>query len=90
MLGPARDVWEIEFLAIWVRPAAAAWEKHYSELFESKGFIRGESCGVIFYHPQMDVAMAVHGDDFTLCGGKRELIIVQKLSLIHISEPTRR
>ena len=53
--------------------------KHYSELFESKGFVRGESCGVVFYHSQMDVAMAVHGDDFTFCGLEEDLIWIRDL-----------
>ena len=42
-----------------------------------KGFIRGESCGAVFYHPGMDVSMAVHGDDFRLCGLKEDLLAVQ-------------
>ena len=58
-------------------PAAAAWEKYNREKLESVGFVRAESCGVIFYHPVMDVAIAVHGDDFTLCGLKPDLIRVQ-------------
>ena len=55
------------------RPAAAAWEKFYAEKFESKGFKRGLTCGVVFYHPELDVSMAVHGDDFTFCGVQEEL-----------------
>ena len=47
------------------RPAAAAWEKHYSELIEGVGFERGVSCGVVFYHAERDISLAVHGDDFT-------------------------
>ena len=47
------------------RPAAAAWEKHYSELLEGVGFDRGNACGVIFYHEERDISLAVHGDDFT-------------------------
>ena len=50
------------------RPAAAAWEKHYSKLLEGVGFIKGVSCGVVFYHPSRDISLAVHGDDFTFCG----------------------
>ena len=30
------------------RPAASAWEKHYSALFEGVGFERGRSCGLCF------------------------------------------
>ena len=49
------------------RPAAAAWEKLYSDNFEEAGFIRGMACRVIFYHPERDMSLAAHGDDFTLC-----------------------
>ena len=60
-----------------MRPAAAAWERLYSEFLESKGFERGVSCGVVFYHKGMDVACAVHGDDFTFCGLRENLLVVQ-------------
>jgi len=49
-------------------PAAAAWERYYADKFEEKGFQRGLTCGMVLYHPELDVSMAVHGDDFTLCG----------------------
>ena len=45
------------------RPAAAAWEKLFSRLLESLGFEKGQACGVAFYHPGRDIALAVHGDD---------------------------
>ena len=71
------------------RPAASAWEKHYSELFEGVGFERGRSCGVVFYHPGRDISLAVHGDDFTFCGLGEDLRWIRSLmeswlSLIHI------
>ena len=47
------------------RPAAAAWENLYSGLLCGVGFERGESCGVVFYHPERDLSLAAHGDDFT-------------------------
>ena len=49
------------------RPAAAAWEKLYSGRLESAGFIRGAACGVIFYHAEQDISLAVHVDDFSFC-----------------------
>ena len=36
------------------RKVASAWENHYSGKLESAGFIRGESCGVVFYHPERE------------------------------------
>ena len=50
------------------RPAAAAWERLYSGKLVGEGFVRGESCGVVFYHPDRDLSLVVHGDDFTFCG----------------------
>ena len=60
-----------------MRPAAAAWERLYCEVLEARGFTRGVSCGVVFYHSGMDVACAVHGDDFTFCGLRENLQVVQ-------------
>ena len=33
---------------------------------------------MLFYHPELDVSMAVHGDDFTLCGLEADLWKVKK------------
>ena len=46
---------------------------------EEKGFKRGDSCGVVFYHEDLDVAMVVHGDDFTIEGEDADLTWVQEL-----------
>ena len=61
------------------RKAATAWEDHYSKLFESVGFQRGEACGVVFYNKERDIPMAVHGDDFTLCGLEEDLVWIKDL-----------
>jgi len=61
------------------RPAAAAWEKHYSQLLEGVGFIRGESCGVVFYHEERDVSLAVHGDGFTFSADDVDLWWIRDL-----------
>ncbi len=61
------------------RPAAAAWEKLYASRLEGCGFIRGASSGVVFYHPDRDIACVVHGDDFTLVGCEDDLRWIQKL-----------
>ena len=55
------------------RPAAAAWEKHYTSLLENVGFVRGGYCGVDFIHPSRDINLVVHGDDFTACAEQEEL-----------------
>ena len=56
---------KLEYWLYGFRPAAKAWEKYYSGLFEDEGFERGEACGVSFYHEGRDVSVVVHGDDFT-------------------------
>ena len=61
------------------RKAAGAWENLYSSLFEGAGFKRGEACGVVFYNKERDISMAVHGDDFTVCGIEEDLLWIQGL-----------
>jgi hypothetical protein len=41
------------------RPAVVAWEKPYAGLLGEVGFVRGISCGVVFYHKDRDVSLAV-------------------------------
>ena len=65
---------KLNFWLYGFRKAAAAWEKLYSSKLEGIGFVRGMSSGVVFYHPVKDISLAVHGDDFTFCGEKQDLI----------------
>ena len=37
------------------------------------------SCGVVFYHKERDISMAVHGDDFTLTGLEEDLFWMRDL-----------
>jgi hypothetical protein len=46
------------------RPAAQAWEKHYSALLVANGFERLLTVPVAFSHAGRDVHGVVHGDDF--------------------------
>ena len=39
----------------------------------SLGFIQGESCPNVFWHPIKDVCTSVHGDDFASTGPKTDL-----------------
>ena len=41
-------------------------------------FVRGSSCGVIFYHLGRDISVAVHGGDFTCCGLEEGLVWLRK------------
>ena len=64
---------KLNFWLYGFRPAASAWEDHYSEKLEHAGFVRGQACAVLFYHEERDLSLAVHGDDFTFCGIDEEL-----------------
>ena len=64
---------KLNFWLYGFRPAASAWEVHYSEKLEHAGFVRGHACAVLCYHEERDLSLAVHGDDFILCGAGEEL-----------------
>ena len=64
---------KLNFWLYGFRRAASAWEDFYAEKFEGEGFARGAACPVIFYHPDRDLSLAVHGDDFTFCGIEKDL-----------------
>ena len=59
---------KLEFWLYGFRKAASEWERFYAAKLEEAGFKRGVGCPVLFYHSDKDVAIAVHGDDFVLCG----------------------
>ena len=50
------------------RDAAQNWEFEYAEFLESIGFKRGKASPCIFYCPDRNIRVAVHGDDFTVLG----------------------
>ena len=56
-----------------MRPAAQAWERDYTEKFESIGMITGRASANVFYNPVSGIRCVVHGDDFTLTGGRQAL-----------------
>jgi hypothetical protein len=60
------------------RPAAQAWESHYSGNLESIGFERGKASPVSFFDPVSDVSCLVHGDDFTFVGERGALEAVER------------
>ena len=56
-----------------------AWEELYSSKLESVEFVRGASCGVVFYHEIRDISLAVHGDDLRFFGGEIDLLWIKTL-----------
>ena len=70
---------KLNFWLYGCRPAASAWENHYSSLLGKAGFRRGLASPVVFYHPERDVSCVVHGDDFTFEGEDGHLDWIEKL-----------
>ena len=76
---PEGHVWEIELLVIWVQTSSCSMGAIVCLKVGRSGFVRGLSCGVVFYHEGRDISLAVHGDDFTFCGGEMDLLWIKKL-----------
>ena len=50
------------------RDAGMIWEETYRIALENCGFISGAANPCMFHHPQHDIQVVVHGDDFTALG----------------------
>ena len=61
------------------RPAAQAWEEHYSRVLKECGFKRLQSVPVAFVHETRDLMGVVHGDDFVFVGLDEDLDFVLKV-----------
>ena len=55
------------------RDAGMLWEDTYSSCLESLGFVRGLANPCCFRHSTKDLAVVVHGDDFTSLGPRADL-----------------
>ena len=55
------------------RPAAQAWEEHYSALLQGNGFKRLQTVPVAFINEEKDLSGVVHGDDFVWEGRDEDL-----------------
>ncbi len=55
------------------RDAAMNWTKTFTDHLVSIGFERGTACPCNFHHRGRDIALTVHGDDFTSTGREVEL-----------------
>jgi hypothetical protein len=56
-----------------MRTAASSWEKEYSGTLEAAGFRPGKASTCTFWHPERDVKVIVHGDDFIIEGKEEDL-----------------
>ena len=55
------------------RDAGKLWEDTYTQVLEGLGFTTGVSNPCVFHHPIRDIAIVVHGDDFTALGTDDDL-----------------
>ena len=65
------------------RPAARAWEEHYSGVMEGEGFARLKSSPVAFAHNTRDLVAVCHGDDFVFVGLDEDLEFAKKMLAEH-------
>ena len=55
------------------RDAAANWEREIARVLTSLGFTQGRSSPCVFYQPQRQIRLVVHGDDFTSVAALKHL-----------------
>ena len=55
------------------RDSGSIWEDVYTQTLTSMGVVQGAASPCCFYHPTWDVAVVVHGDDFTALGTQESL-----------------
>lgn len=63
-------------LNLWLygmRGAAVGWEQFYVDFLEGRGFVRGMGFPNIFYNPQTEMILMVHGDDFFSTGSVSDI-----------------
>ena len=55
------------------RDAAMNWTRAYTEVLKENCFVVGKANPCNVYHPERQISMTVHGDDFTSTGRERDL-----------------
>ena len=61
------------------RAAADGWQQEYSGFLRSIGFHQGAACPRLFVNSKRQLAVSVHGDDFTTAGPKCEIDWFEKI-----------
>ena len=61
------------------KAAADGWQQEYSGFLRSIGFDQGAACPCLFVNVERQLAVSVHGDDFTTTGPKCEIDWFEKL-----------
>ena len=58
--------------------AAEQWAKHYTRILIGCGFVQGTSNPCHFHHPDHDLWLLVHGDDFFSVGSPDSQLYLKK------------
>ena len=53
--------------------AAEGWQDKCTATLVQLGFVQGRASACVFHHPEKDIDISVHGDDFTFAGTKKNL-----------------
>ena len=61
-----------------IMAAADGWQQEYSSFLRGLGFVQGEACPCLFVCAERELALSVHGDDFTTVGPKCELDVFEQ------------
>ena len=69
------------------RRATEGWQDEYSGTLVSEGFLQGKASACAFVHPIRNIAVPVHGDDFTATGPKNQLDCFQQMMQGHYELP---
>ena len=70
---PSHFVAKLKRCAYGTRDAGAIWEDTYRLALESLGFTSGSASPCCFHHPERNISIVVHGDDFTAMGLQTDL-----------------
>ena len=70
---PANYVGKLVRCAYGTRDAGAIWEDTYRGALEQMGFVSGIASPCCFFHPDRQLHLVVHGDDFTSLGIQADL-----------------
>ena len=60
------------------RDAAQNWEEEHAETLTGLGLKQGKYSPCVFYHPEQEIRVVVHGDDFTILGRNKALDWLRK------------
>ncbi len=55
-----------------MRTAASSWEKECTKILVEAGFLVGKANACTFYHPNREIRIFVHGEDFVVTGPSKE------------------